>query len=106
MHNSTPPPPPPPPAIVKVVKENGVDTGLASSAAGGGGGGGVRRSGRGQVAGRKPKNILTAVAAETALGIPEAFRELVSERQGYRSLCLAGIVSYDTIDPVSCRSLG
>ncbi|CAM9390162.1 unnamed protein product [Ectocarpus sp. 13 AM-2016] len=68
-------------AIVKVVKENGVDTGLASSAAGGGGGGGgVRRGGRGQPAGRNPKNILTAIAAETELGIPEAFRELVVDQ--------------------------
>lgn len=60
---------------MKVVKDNKVETGLAGgSAATGAGGGGGRRGSRG----RNPKNILSVVAAETSLGIPAAFKELVS----------------------------
>lgn len=66
-------------ALVKVVRDHRVETGLAggdASAAGGYGGGGGRRVGRS--GGRNPKNILTVLAADVSLGIPEAFRELVS----------------------------
>lgn len=66
-------------ALLKVVRDHRVETGLAggdASATGGYGGGGGRRVGRS--GGRNPKNILTVLAADVSLGIPEAFRELVS----------------------------
>lgn len=62
--------------MVKVVNDNKVETGLAGggAAATNAGGGGGRRFSRA----RNPKNILAVVAAEASLGIPTAFKELVS----------------------------
>lgn len=61
--------------MVKVVKDNKVETGLAGGATVmNAGGGGNRRTNRA----RHPKNILAVVAAEASLGIPTAFKELVS----------------------------
>lgn len=62
------------PELVRVVKENRVESGFAGGALGG------RRSGRNS--GRNPKNILTAIAGESSLGIPDAFTDLVSGADG------------------------
>lgn len=61
-------------ALVKLVKDNRVETGLLAGVGGGGAGGG-RRGARSH--GRNPKNILGVLAADTSLGIPEFFRDLV-----------------------------
>lgn len=60
---------------MKLINDNRVETGLAGGPGGGNPGGGGRR---GPARGRNPRNMLAVVAAETSLGIPDAFRDLVS----------------------------
>lgn len=58
-----------------------METALAGGEwAGRGGGHGAGR--RGRNVGRNPKNILTVLAGDTSLAIPEAFRELVRSLPG------------------------